>query len=478
MEDLGHTIPPTSGLTSLFDSRTTQFRALILVGACFLTFGSYYSYDIVGALSPVLINPFYDINNTQEAFLYSVYSLPNMILPFLGGFFVDSVLGVRFGGLLFGGLVFSGQLIWAISGFFPNNFGFYIAVFGRFIFGLGGESLSVTQSTYCGKWFPKEYLTTVFGITLAFARIGSAINFLITPFLGNISIPLALWFGVLTCTISMFFAGQLAFWDWRAEKIIPPKETEAEKIKLTAIFKFKYILYILIAVCVFFYISVFVFLQNAVAYFVTEYYTEDTGSYYEDDSSAATSRAGIVTSIPYFVAAVAAPTSGFLIQKTGYMLVWLASACGLNMINMFVMLWMKFIPPIVPMFFVGISYSVVAASLWPCIPAIVKGSEMGTAYGLFFSIQNFGLFLAPILIGKLTSTGYYTTMMLTFAGCAFCACVLTISVIVCDKIEGTGINASARELAARRAKANKEEVDVTTSLNSGEYTNSPGFDYD
>lgn len=478
MEDLGHTESPSKGLASLFDSRTNLFRAFILVGACFLTFGSYYSYDIVGALSPVLINPFYGITNTQESLLYAVYSLPNMVLPFLGGFFVDSVLGVRFGGLLFGGLVFAGQTIWAISGFFPNHTGFWIAVFGRFVFGLGGESLSVTQSTYCGKWFPKEYLTTVFGVTLAFARIGSAINFLITPFLGNKSIPLALWFGVFTCLISVLFAAQLAFWDWRAEKITPPKAAaEAEKIRLTAIFKFKYILYILIAVCIFFYISVFVFLQNAVAYFVNEYYTTDSGGYYEDDNSSATSRAGIVTSVPYFVAAVAAPTAGILIQKTGYMLVWLAAACALNGVNMLVMLWAKFIPPIVPMFFVGISYSTVAASLWPCIPAIVKPTEMGTAYGLFFSIQNFGLFLAPILIGKITSTGYYTSMMLTFSACAFCACILTICVIFCDKIEGTGVNASAKELRARRElQANeKDQIDVTHSLNSSDY---PGIDYD
>merc|ERR1712137_1024241 len=37
-------------------------------------------------------------------------------------------------------------------------------------------------------WFDKNQLGTAFGITLAFARIGSAINFVVTPFLGNISV--------------------------------------------------------------------------------------------------------------------------------------------------------------------------------------------------------------------------------------------------------------------------------------------------
>lgn len=477
-------IPESHGVKALFDARTKVFQLCILIGACFLTFGSYYCYDIVGALSPVLLDPFYDITTTQESILYAVYSLPNMVLPFIGGFLVDRILGVRFGGLLFGGLVFLGQLVWAFSGFFPNHTGFYIAVLGRLIFGFGGESLSVTQSTYCGKWFPKEFLTTAFGVTLAFARIGSAINFLITPFLGKLSIPLALWFGVACCLISMAFAIQLAFWDWRAEKIIPPKHVESDPIRLTDIFHFKYTLWMLIGVCVFFYISIFVFLQNSVAFFVSEYFSSDASdTYYPNQASddAATSRAGIVTSVPYFVAAFAAPLAGLLIQRTGFMLYWLAAACGLNVINMLVMLTCKFIPPIVPMFFVGLSYSTVAASLWPCIPAIVKPSEMGTAYGLFFAIQNAGLFFAPILVGKVTSTGYYTAMMLTFAGCAFCAFVITVSVIVCDRLEGGQVNISAAETRRRRDAENaKPAVSDTNSKHSinSSTTDFPSLDYD
>jgi len=461
-KDYSH-IPTTSGITAWFDKRNASFRGWILLGACFLTFGSYYCYDIVGALSPVLIDPFYGVTTTQESFLYAVYSLPNTVLPFFGGLLVDRILGVRFGGILFGGLVLAGQLIWAFSAVSPDIIGFYIAVFGRFIFGLGGESLSVTQSAYCGKWFPEEFLTIAFGITLAFARIGSAINFLITPFLGGVSFSLALWFGAACCLVSMFFAIQLAFWDWRAEKIIPPEKTEAEVIRLSDVLHFKYTLWMLIAVCVFFYISIFVFLQNAVAFFFTDY-------------GLSTSRGGIITSIPYFVAAFAAPTAGLIISRTGYTLTWLAAACGLNGFTMLSLLWLKFIPPIIPMFFVGLSYSVVAASLWPCLPLIVKPWELGTAYGLFFAIQNSGLFVSPIIIGKITSTGYYTSMMLSFAGCAFCACFITISVMICDKIEGGNVNLSAKEMAARKERLSTEDKLSLKSINADE---TPGvFDYD
>merc|ERR1712232_563000 len=169
-------------------------------------------------------------------------------------------------------------------------------------------------------------------------------------------------------------------------------------------------------------------------------------------------------SVPYFVAAFAAPTFGIIIDRTGLILVWLAFACFLNAVNMLVMLWLTFIPPIIPMFFVGISYSMVAASLWPCIPLIVKPHELGTAYGLFFAIQNIGLFFAPLIIGSITSTGYYSAMMIAFAECSFLAFALTVSVAVCDFFEGRKINKTGKEMkeqAAAEAKAAEDSDDLT-----------------
>lgn len=269
---------------------------------------------------------------------------------------------------------------------------------------------------------------------MAFARIGSAVNFLITPFLGDLSIGLALWFGVLTCLISVVFAMQLAFWDKKGEQYSSAKEVKVDSIRFKDILRFPYTLWILVAVCVFFYISVFVWLQNAVAYFISVY-------------NLSNNHAGVIVSIPYFVAAFAAPLFGFLIDRTGFILLWLAFACFLNVINMLVMLWLTYIPPSIPMFFVGISYSMVASSLWPAIALIVKPKELGTAYGLFFSIQNIGLFLAPLVIGRITSSGHYTTMMLTFAECSFIAFMLTVSLSICDLIEGRNINKTAKELS-------------------------------
>ena len=48
----------------------------------------------------------------------------------------------------------------------------------------------------------------------------------------------------------------------------------------------------------------------------------------------------------------------------------------------------------------GSSFSLVPASLWPSVPKLVEQKIIGSAYALIFWIQNIGLWLFPLLIGK------------------------------------------------------------------------------
>ena len=60
----------------------------------------------------------------------------------------------------------------------------------------------------------------------------------------------------------------------------------------------------------------------------------------------------------------------------------------------------------------GASFSLVPASLWPSVPKLVDSKIIGSAYALIFWIQNIGLWLFPLLIGKiLTSTNEKLAMM-------------------------------------------------------------------
>lgn len=153
-----------------------RFRVVILIFICLITYGSYFSYDNPGALT-VYFKKHICHNDTENYLaLYSVYSWPNTIQPFIGGWIIDSYLGVGKSAVIFSGLVLVGSAIVALSGslydVFPSEsyVPFYIAVLGRFVFGLGGESLSVAQSTMTGKWFRGHQLATAFAITLSFSR--------------------------------------------------------------------------------------------------------------------------------------------------------------------------------------------------------------------------------------------------------------------------------------------------------------------
>ena len=58
--------------------------------------------------------------------------------------------------------------------------------------------------------------------------------------------------------------------------------------------------------------------------------------------------------------------------------------------------WLAFTAIIV----LGISFSLVPAALWPSVPKIMDARFLGSAYSLIFWVQNIGLALFPILIGK------------------------------------------------------------------------------
>jgi MFS family permease len=57
------------------------------------------------------------------------------------------------------------------------------------------------------------------------------------------------------------------------------------------------------------------------------------------------------------------------------------------------------INPIIPMALLGIAFSLIPAAMWPGVAKIIDQNKLGTAYGFMFSVQNFGLWLFPILIG-------------------------------------------------------------------------------
>ena len=81
--------------------------------------GSYYIYDNPAALQDVMQSEL-KINTGQFTMFYSLYSWPNVILCFVGGFLIDRVFGVRWGAIIFGGLVTVGQVMYKMNAIFED----------------------------------------------------------------------------------------------------------------------------------------------------------------------------------------------------------------------------------------------------------------------------------------------------------------------------------------------------------------------
>jgi nitrate/nitrite transporter NarK len=88
----------------------------------------------------------------------------------------------------------------------------------------------------------------------------------------------------------------------------------------------------------------------------------------------------------------------------------------------------------------GVSFSLVPASMWPSVPKIIDEKILGSAYCLIFWVQNIGLCLVPMLIGTLrVSTDGYVVPMIVFASFGVLAFLLSLALKVEDKKKGYGL---------------------------------------
>ena len=74
--------------------RQTWVRWVFLAVATVYVFGNYFCYDSVSPITLTLENPPYGFSPLQVSALYSVYSVPNLVLPLLGGIMIDK-LGLK-----------------------------------------------------------------------------------------------------------------------------------------------------------------------------------------------------------------------------------------------------------------------------------------------------------------------------------------------------------------------------------------------
>lgn len=248
-------------------------RWLVLALSCLLMIGNYYCYDNPAALNLQLQNYFQDTeyggSGWQEwfALMYSVYSFPNIILPFIGGFLVD-FLGVRMMLVIFNLFILGGQLLFAFGIAIKSV---PVVLVGRTVFGFGGESLTVAQSALVAVWFQNKEMAFALGINLSIARLGGVINNILSPILWN-SGHLSMWIGAIICGASLGVTLLLVPIDKRMEKKLEKVNGESatvksdEKISLTDVRYFKAPFWLLTVSCIVVYGTVLPFNNVASAF--------------------------------------------------------------------------------------------------------------------------------------------------------------------------------------------------------------------
>ena len=338
-----------------------------------------------------------------------------------------------------------------------------VAAVGFMIFGCGVEMAGITVSRGIVKWFKGRETALAMGSEMALARLGVATCMIFSPFFaklgGTIDVSRSVAFGVVLLCIALMMFIVYFFMDKKLDSQTGEAEEKDDPFKVSDIGKILSSggFWLVALLCVLYYSAIFPFQKYAVNMLqcnltLTE---ADINTFWGGSS---------VTIIQYLimlVVAVCSFTSNFSKNKSakiglmvaavvalvvycwmGYMrgtaetifavfpLLAVAitpilgnyvdhkgKAASMLMIGSLLLiichLTFAFILPLfkgsaaggvivayLTILVLGASFSLVPAALWPSVPKLVDEKIIGSAYALIFWIQNIGLWLFPLLIGK------------------------------------------------------------------------------
>ena len=337
------------------------------------------------------------------------------------------------------------------------------AAVGFMIFGCGVEMAGITVSRGIVKWFKGREMALAMGSEMALARLGVATCMILSRFFaklgGNIDVSRSVAFGVVLLMIALIMFIVYFFMDKKLDAQTGEAEEKDDPFKLSDLGKIlKSSGFWLVALlCVLYYSAIFPFQKYAVNMLQCNL----TFTEVSPESFWATNTVTIIQYIIMLVVAASAFASNFSKNKgmkagllvlsvvslivfcyMGYMrqsaetvfAVFPLLAVGITPIlgnyvdhkgkaaSMLILgsillivchLTFAFVLPMfkgssvggviiayVTILVLGSSFSLVPASLWPSVPKLVDSKIIGSAYALIFWIQNIGLWLFPLLIGK------------------------------------------------------------------------------
>lgn len=399
-----------------------------------------------------------------------------------------------------------------------------LASIGFMIFGCGAEMAGITVSRGIVKWFKGKEVALAMGSEMALARLGVATCMIFSPvfarLFGRVDVSRSAAFGLILLMIALIMFVVYFFMDKKLDAQTGEAEEKDDPFRISDIGQIlrSQGFWIVALLCVLYYSAIFPFQKYAVNMLQCNLtFTQlAEGDFWASNT---------VTIIQYFVMitiAATAFTSNFSKKaslKYGLLLislVFLVSYCfiaykrqsaeaifavfpllavGITPIlgkyvdhkgkaaSMLVLgsallivchLTFAFVLPLfkgneiggvalafVTILILGASFSLVPASLWPSVPKLVDSKIIGSAYALIFWIQNIGLWLFPLLIGKIlkasnpdivqsleagtlspseAATSYnYTNPLLMLAMLGLVALFLGLYLRVVDRKKGYGL---------------------------------------
>jgi len=476
---------------ALLQATDRGYRFLVLFFNCMLTFGSYFCFDMPSVLQDVFTDRNNCTNGSGYTFteldmmednitcndctdclgmsdanynlLYAIYAWTNAVVVIGAGFLIDK-LGNRVGVFLFSSLCLLGSSTFAAGVFLKGTSAMLpIMLFGRLLFGSGNGSLTIVQNRITAYWFRDKELAMAFGITLAFSRLGSVLNFFLTQsFQEEYGLTWTLWGGAMLCFLGFVSAMMVSVLDSRGVKQMGDEnalKAQSKNLKITDMKLLPLSFWLLALAIMFFYNGVFPFVADASKFIYTKY-GESDGL----DQKQSSYLAGAV----YDVSMVMSPFLGGLIDiigKRGH----LAVLTAVLTMPVFGLLGFTHVYPLVATLWLGVTYSFAAASLWPSIPLVVSQATLGTAMGLTTSIQMVGIGVSNLVVGQILGDEESTpndvqlerwkyVMIFLLANTVGCVAV-TVYLNIVDRRRGGTLNISRKQkrLAALEERGQGDE---------------------
>lgn len=375
-------------------------------------FASYFFDDMFSSLSHLFKNPeLLELGWDYED--YGFYAGGYSFLCVCGGLIVCGILldlyGVRIVGSAFVALMIlgAGLVFYAISSGLSPKISLTVAYVGCMLFGLGSEIAGVAVTRSIAKWFKGRNVALAMGLQLSIARLGTAAALVLSPmivaqkpagemyFLSDTNRPALL--GLALLLLGGILWGVFVAMDARFDRergVSDRHQTaEDEKFRFSDIWKVltnpRFLMIALL--CVFFYCCVIRFKKFGTSILIPLFGMElETATW-------------MLSMIPFFTI-VFTPLFGALVDRTGRATLWMTVGSALVLISHLIIV---FAPRgvaeygYVSIALLGIGYSLVPSAMWPSVPKIVPEKNLGTAFSLIYWIQNMGMMIVPIFIGRI-----------------------------------------------------------------------------